>query len=103
MLQLVIALTWINEILIEHFVGRPLEKQAPNLSRWWLMYVALVTGGVMSWFCEANLFAGAEDVPAMLGRVLTAVIVGGGSQLLHKVLEAGLDLVRNAAMKSRHY
>jgi len=34
---------------IEHLVGKPLEKTQPNLDRWWLIYVALVAGGLLSW------------------------------------------------------
>jgi len=32
----------------------------PDTDRWWLIYVALVAGGLLSWCCGVNLF---EELP----------------------------------------
>ena len=47
-------------------------------------------GTAIVWFVGLNIFG--DMMPAMLGRVLTAIIVGGGSELLHKIIEAAGDL-----------
>ena len=57
----------------------------PLLDRWWLICVALVAGGAPSWFCGLNLFA-LLPIPPVVGRVLTALLVGGGSPLIHVVV-----------------
>ena len=57
----------------------------PNLDRWWLIYVGLAAGGLLSWFCGLNLFA-LLPIPPVVGMVLTALLVGGGSPLIHVVV-----------------
>ena len=83
-------LAFLTERLVEHFVGKPLEQKAPLLDRWWLIYVALGVGGAICWFAGLNIFG--ELMPEVLGRILTCVIVGGGSELLHAVVGAAGDL-----------
>jgi len=85
-----VALAYLNEVLVEHFVGKPLEEKFPHVDRWWLIYVALATGGAITWFVGLNIFG--DLMPGLLGQVLTCVIVGGGSQLLHKIIEMLGDL-----------
>jgi len=77
-------LAFLAEVLVEHFIGKPLEQKAPLLDRWWLIYVALVVGGAICWFAGLNVFG--TLMPDMLGRVLTCLIVGGGSELLHSIV-----------------
>jgi len=60
-------------------------NRQPNLDRRWLIYVALVTGGLLSWFCGLNLFA-LLPIPPVVGTGLTALLVGGGSPLIHVVV-----------------
>jgi hypothetical protein len=86
---LVILLAFIVEVLVEHLVGKPMEVAAPGVDRWWLIYVALVAGGVLSWFSNVNIFEGV--VLVMVGRILTAILVGGGSPVVHTVVKKARD------------
>jgi hypothetical protein len=94
-----IALAYLNEVLVEHFVGKPLEEKFPHIDRWWLIYVALATGGVITWFVGLNIFA--DLMPGLLGQILTCVIVGGGSELLHRIIELLGDLATKWASPYR--
>ena len=75
-------IAFVVEVLVEHFVGAPLEKKAPQVDRWFLIYVVLVAAGAVTWFAGVNLFEGVL-AGALLGRILTCLVIGGGSQLLH--------------------
>jgi hypothetical protein len=86
-------------VLVEHFIGKLLEEQFPQVNRWWLIYVALVSGGVLTWFVALNLFEGL--MLPVLGRIVTGTIVGGGSQLLHRIIEAAGDLATKWAAPNR--
>lgn len=68
--------------IIEAFVA-PLKKRYPDLDLWWLIYVTWVAGGVLSYAAGVNLFAAV--VPTLnptAGLVLTALVVGGGANLI---------------------
>jgi hypothetical protein len=60
--------------------------EKPELDLWFLVYIALVTGFLISWFAGVNLF---EDqiANALLGRILSGILVGGGSSLIHDVFD----------------
>lgn len=81
-------LAFVNEAIVEHLFGQPLEKKFPNLNRWWLIYVALISGGLLSWFCGINVFG--PFMPEIVGRIVTALFVGSGSELLHKLISINL-------------
>ena len=86
-------------MLVEHFVGKPLEEKFPHIDRWWLIYVALAAGTAIVWFVGLNIFG--DLMPGMLGQVLTCLIVGGGSELLHMIIEALGDLATKWAAPYR--
>lgn len=66
--------------VIEAFVA-PISKKWPGLDLWWLIYVSWAVGGAIGWIANINLFeAYLPDV--LVGRVMTAVVIGGGSNLL---------------------
>jgi hypothetical protein len=67
----------------------PLEKALPELDRWWLIFVSLVAGAVLGWFSEVNLFEGL--IPVLVGRIVMALLVGGGSQIVHTVVNKARD------------
>jgi len=74
-----------NKALVDYLV-EPIRKKFPSLDMWWLVYVALVTGGVIGWLSQANVFA--PYIPDLLtGRILTALLVGGGSSLIHNIFD----------------
>jgi len=62
----------------------------PDTDRWWLIYVALVAGGLLSWCCGVNLFE-ELPIPPMVGLVLTALIVGGGAPMIHGLVNKARD------------
>jgi hypothetical protein len=86
---LVALLAFVVEILVEHLVGKPLEQASPVTPRWWLIYVSLVLGAALGWFSEVNLFDGL--IPVLVGRIVTALLVGGGSQIVHAVVKKARD------------
>lgn len=51
-----------------------------------LMYVAWVLSGVLVFLADVNLFV--EFIPNILiGKILTAIVAGGGSNLLHDLVD----------------
>ena len=60
--------------------------------KFWLMYPAWILAGVLVWFTGLNLFA--AFIPnELIGKVLTAVVAGGGSNLLHDLTDEPDNLV----------
>lgn len=70
--------------LIELFV-RPAKEKLPDLDMWWLFYVALGVGAVLSWYSGLNVFADLA-IPVEVGRGITALGVGGGPGVLAELL-----------------
>ena len=75
----------VNERLVEWFVSPVFEKY--KWDTMWLRYVAGVTGFLISFFGNINLLATYVDNP-WLGLVLTGLVVGGGSNLVHELFSA---------------
>ncbi len=78
-------LATINTKCIDYFAA-PVRHRWPSLNLWWLIYVALITGGAIAWLAGINLF-GAYIADEVLGRVLSSILVGGGSSLIHDVFD----------------
>lgn len=85
--MVVLFLAWFNEQIVEYFLGVPLEKKFPELDRWWLRYVALASGFAWSWVFNANILSGWTNAPEVAAKILTGILVGAGSDLLHRALE----------------
>jgi len=69
-------------------VVAPVKLKWPTLDLWWLMYATWALGGALAYVSGLNLFA--EPLPGLapvVGQVLTALVVGGGSNLLHDVFQ----------------
>jgi len=74
-----------NKAIVDYLI-EPIRKKFPQVDMWWLVYVALVTGGLIGWLSQANVFA--QYIPdALTGRILTAILVGGGSSLIHNIFD----------------
>ena len=77
----------VNSKLVD-YLAAPLKKRFPDLDLWWLLYVSLATGFAIGWFGSVNLFAGYVD-NVLLGRVLSSLLVGGGSSLIYDIFDRG--------------
>jgi len=78
-------LALVTNRVIEALV-KPLKVKWPSLDLWWLIYPSWVLGGLLAWVAGVNLFGTYLPVEAeLVGRVLTAVVVGGGSNLIADV------------------
>jgi hypothetical protein len=75
---------WCRETVLRWCHYRPVQDDYEPVG-----HVDLLDCGI-TWFVGLNIFAGL--MPAVLGRILTGAIVGGGSELLHKIIEAAEDL-----------
>lgn len=82
-----VLLAVVNTKLID-YLAAPLRQKFPNLDLWWLLYVSLVTGFAIGWFGNVNLFAVYVD-NVLLGRVLSSLLVGGGSSLIYDIFDKG--------------
>lgn len=71
---------------IVNYLAAPIRVKKPELDLWWLVYVALLTGFIISWFAGVNLFE-AHIANALLGRILSGILVGGGSSLIHDAFD----------------
>lgn len=57
-----------------------------NLDKFWIMYIAWGVAGLLVWLAQVNLFA--EFIPnPLVGYILTAIVAGGGSNLLHDLVD----------------
>ncbi len=83
-------LALVNERAIEYFIAPLFDKFIPA-GRWAIVYIALVTGGLLSFWAEVDLLAvGGVTLPYPVNLVVSAILVGGGATLLHRVFpEAG--------------
>ena len=71
---------------VVNYLAEPVRQRYPELDLWWLLYVALATGFVISWFAGVNLFE-TQIANELLGRILSGILVGGGSSLIHNVFD----------------
>ena len=73
--------------IIEAVVA-PVKLKFPKLDLWWLMYMTWMLGGALAYVSGLNLFAAPlPGLAPVVGQVLTALVVGGGSNLLHDVFQ----------------
>lgn len=82
-----VALAAINEKIINYFTA-PLKNKWPDANYWWVLYLALVSGSALAWFVKLNMFIplfGADS--ELVGRVLSCILVGGGSSLIYNIFE----------------
>lgn len=57
-----------------------------------LMYVAWIISGVFVWLTGVNLFA--PYIPnELIGQILTAIVAGGGGNLLHDITDQGATFI----------
>ena len=90
-LAIALFLVLVNERLVSWFITPLFEKFAVDTE--WLKYVALVTGGVIVFLSGVNLFVAYMPNP-LVGRVLTSIVAGGGSNLLYDTFSAARRVSR---------
>jgi len=76
-------LSVVNTTIVDYLL-KPIKEKFPNLDTWWMVYVSLFTGAVLVWFSGVDLFTSYLPDP-LVGRILTAIVAGGGSNLLYRV------------------
>lgn len=83
-LGVVIGMMILANRLVDALILPLFEKY--ELDKFWLMYLAWVASGVLVWFTGVNLFA--EYIPTpMIGLILTAIVAGGGANMLHDLTD----------------
>jgi len=83
-LAIVIGFMVLANRLIAALVTPLFEKY--NWDKYWLMYASWVLSGILVWLAGVNLFA--AFIPGeLIGKILTAVVAGGGANLLHDLTD----------------
>lgn len=83
-LTIVISLMILSNRLVEALVTPLFDKF--GWDKFWLLYVAWVVSGAFVFPTGLNLFA--EIMPnELLGQILTAIVAGGGANLLHNLTD----------------
>ena len=84
-LALLLGISTLANAIVAAIVSPLFEKY--NLDKFWLMYPSWILSGVFVWFTGLNLFA--PFIPnALIGQILTAVVAGGGANMLHDLTDA---------------
>lgn len=83
-IAIVIFIAITNERLVEGFITPIFEKFI--IDKFWLRYIAWGTGGFLTWLTGVNLFVG-YLTSSLAGLILTAIVAGGGSNLLHDLFD----------------
>jgi hypothetical protein len=89
LLAIVIGFMVLSNRLVAALVTPIFDKY--QWEKFWLMYVSWVLAGVLVFLADANLFEAYIANP-LIGKVLTAVVAGGGGNLLHDLTDAS-DLI----------
>jgi hypothetical protein len=83
-LAVVVGFMVLANRLVEALITPIFDKY--ELEKFWLMYVAWAVSGVLVWLAGVNLFA--EFMPdPLVGKILTAIVAGGGANLLHDLTD----------------
>jgi hypothetical protein len=84
-LSTALFLAFLNKALLDAFAD-PIRRKFPSVDLWWMNYVAFVTGLVIVWLSGINIlepFMGTASEALIAGRVLTGLLVGGGTDLIN--------------------
>jgi uncharacterized BrkB/YihY/UPF0761 family membrane protein len=85
-LTVALFLSLVTNRIIQALV-EPVKLKWPSLDLWWLIYVGWGLGGLLAWLANINLFTGVlPQLDPLAGRVLTAVVTGGGANLIADVV-----------------
>lgn len=80
-------LATVNSEVVDLF-KRPLVQKFPDFDFWFFVYINMITGFAIGWFAEVNLFVSIiPDEKATVGRILSSLLIGGGSSLIYKIFK----------------
>jgi len=88
-LGVVIGFMVLANRLVEMLVTPVFEKY--SWDKFWLMYPSWILSGVFVWLSGVNLFT-AYIPDVLIGKILTAVVAGGGSNLLHDLVDRPAEI-----------
>jgi len=89
LLAIVIGFMVLSNRLVAALITPIFDKY--QWEKFWLMYVSWVLAGVLVFLADANLFEAYIANP-LIGKILTAIVAGGGGNLLHDLTDTS-DLV----------
>ena len=92
-MEILLFLAVLNRTIVDG-LSAPLRERWPSVDLWWLFYVAVASGFAIAWFAGVNALTDyiADET---LGRVLSSLIVGGGSTMIHDIFSATVKMVKN--------
>ena len=86
-LKLMAGLAFCVERVTEYLVGRPMnQSRRAARYKWLLPYIAAGMGVGLALALELDVVALAGGPHHWLGSVLTGIVIGGGSNVLHAVV-----------------
>jgi hypothetical protein len=77
----------VNKTIVDA-LANPVRQRYPDLDMWWLFYVALFTGFAIGWFSDINVFPEEIMSNILVGKILTSLLIGGGSSLIHDIFDS---------------
>lgn len=86
-LAVVLFLAFVNMKVIDYLIAPLFERF--NLDKGLLLYVALLTGFALGMTVDTALFLPTLFIYPVVGRIVTAVLIGGGSNLIHDIASGG--------------
>lgn len=89
-LEIVIGFMILANRLVAALVTPLFEKL--DLDKFYIMYISWLIAGVFVWLSGANLFAALIPSP-IIGQILTAIVAGGGGNLLHDITDQGATFI----------
>jgi hypothetical protein len=66
----------------------PIKVKWPNVDYWFVLYPSWLLGGLLAYAAGINLLLTlVPNLDPIFGRILTAIIVGGGANLIHDIFD----------------
>ena len=85
----VLFLALVCEIVVTHLLQPVRQRFEEVVDFWWVSYVYLVIGAILGMLSGLNMFP-ALFPDALTGRIVTAVVIGGGPTLVRAIADAQL-------------